>query len=199
MSFVAHPHCIFLQAADYLSIRATSSSDKDLDTSTFEAGQLESNNAACSARVGSDLGDSSDSWHSLQPPSVAEEFRRPWSLYSSLGFQSHKPNVSRLDSHVNDWKSASSADQRARLSHLMSSFRLLPEKPEQPKKDFVAAASANSGNDHGRRRVWCEFVGDDGVREVGLVEVVHAPIKTVARMREKLGKCPPKKFNTYRR
>ncbi len=66
-----------------------------------------------------------------------------------------------------------------------TSFRLLSEQPGEHPSVEVAA---NQDKKDGRRRVWCKFASKGGDR-LGLVEVVHAPVKTMARMREKLGKC----------
>ena len=91
--------------------------------------------------------------------------------------------LSMLYWHLYSWQKHGDALQQVVWSPLQQ--HLLPQKRISLAQKGIDRKSQNL------KQIWCEFMGKDGAKEVGLVEVVHAPIKTIARMREKLGKGRP--------
>ena len=126
-----------------------------------------------------------------------------WSICGSLGFDGGQAEkLRRLSNREKDKKVA--GDCNAHLptrnisltpslsrsqSFKMQSQELLCNSATAAKQNFTGTEKDRKSQN--LKQIWCEFMGKDGAKEVGLVEVVHAPIKTIARMREKLGKGRP--------
>ena len=148
-------------------------------------------NAATMTRSGAELGGpSNSSWFSWPKRGSTGSVASRWSVHSSFGFggsqeEQGEPCVGRV--RVVKGGCEPGSPSRARR---MSSFHLLedpPDKLDVAETSVPAHTFVKSEKERGRRGFSCEFVGEDGAKEMGLVEVVHAPIKTVTRMREKLG------------
>ena len=161
-------------------------------------------NAVKLTRSGMEVGGLSNSSLFSWPRRRSTWFAAPqWSLYSSFLFGGSQEELGEPGAgQVREVGRGGEPAHRARLTRRLSSFELLPDQLDQ----LSVAETVDSEKKHRQQGVWCEFVGEDGANEVGLVEVVHAPIKTIARMREKLGecialaplRCQSKKNNAYK-
>ena len=86
--------------------------------------------------------------------------------------------LSMLYWHLYSWQKHGDALQQVVWSPLQQ--HLLPQKRISLAQKGIDRKSQNL------KQIWCEFMGKDDAKEVGRVEVVHAPIKTIVRMLEKL-------------
>ena len=130
----------------------------------------------------------------------SSESVQKWSICGSLGFDGGQAEkLVRSSNREKDQTAAEGfkADLPTRNISLTPSSSH-SRSVQMLSQELLRNAATTTGiekdrQSHNLKQVWCEFLGKDGAKEVGLVEVAHAPIKTIARMREKLGEgwCPP--------